>query len=46
MKELFDEYGNMVLAAAASIMLIGFAASLLTEGQMFDVLQMFSQSIC
>ncbi len=44
MKELFDEYGNMALAAAASVMLIGFA--FLTEGQLFDVLQMFSKSIC
>lgn len=46
MKELFDEYGNVALAAAASVMLIGFAATFLTEGQLFDVLQMFSKSIC
>ncbi|MEY8391763.1 hypothetical protein AALA98_10370 [Lachnospiraceae bacterium 45-W7] len=46
MREIFEEYGKTVVAASASVLLIGFAAVFLTQGQVFEVIRIFSQSIC
>lgn len=46
MREVFEEYGNVVIAVAASILIIGLSAVFLTQGQVFDAIRMFSQSIC
>lgn len=46
MRELLEQYGKTVLAAAASALLIGISAAFFTNGQMFDVLHTFSQMIC
>ncbi len=46
MREVFEEYGKVVIAAAASMMLIGFATVLFVNGQVFDAIRIFSQSIC
>lgn len=46
MREVLGEYGKVILAAAASVLLIGFAAAFLTTGQAFEAIMVFSQSIC
>lgn len=46
MREVFEEYGKMIIAAVASITLIGFAAALLTTGHAFEAILRFSQQIC
>ncbi len=46
MREVFEEYGKVVVASVSSLMLIGFAAAFLATGQVFDVILAFSQHIC
>lgn len=46
MREVFEEYGKVMVAAVTSVLLVGFAAAFLTTGQAFEVLKMFSQNIC
>ena len=46
MREVLEEYGRIIIATVASILLIGFAAVFLTKGQVFEAILLFSQSIC
>ncbi len=46
MKEVFEEYGKVVIAAVSSVLLVGFAAVFLTAGQAFEMILAFSQGIC
>ena len=46
MKEVFEEYGKMIIAVVSSVLLVGFAAAFLTTGQAFEMIFAFSQSIC
>lgn len=46
MREVFEEYGKMVLAVIAAALLLGFTTTFLTDGQFFEAIQAFSQSIC
>ncbi len=46
MREIFEEYGKVVMAATVSMMLIGFGTVIFTNGQVFDAIRAFSQSIC
>lgn len=46
MREVFEEYGKVIVAAASSVLLIGFATAFLTAGQAFDAIFVFSQGIC
>lgn len=46
MREVFQEYGKVIIAAVSSALLLGFAAAFLTGGQAFDAISIFSQSIC
>ncbi len=46
MREVFEEYGKMIIAAVTSVLLVGFAATFLTAGQAFEMIFAFSQSIC
>ncbi len=46
MREVFEEYGKIIVASSASVLLIGFAAEFLTQGQIFDAICIFSKSIC
>ncbi len=46
MRQIFEEYGNVALAAASSVLLIGFATAFLTQGKAFEAILLFSQSIC
>lgn len=46
MKEVFEEYGKLIIAAVSSVLLVGFAAAFLTAGQAFEMIFAFSQSIC
>lgn len=46
MREVFEEYGKMIIAAVSSVMLIGFAAAFLSAGKAFEAIWFFSQNIC
>ncbi len=46
MREIFEEYGRVMAAAVSSVLLIGFAAAFLSQGELFEVISIFSQSIC
>lgn len=46
MREVFEEYGKVIVASVSSVMLIGFGAAFLMTGQVFDVIFAFSQHIC
>ncbi len=46
MREVFEEYGKITTGAAVSVLLIGLTVSFLSNGQIFQVIQAFSQSIC
>lgn len=46
MRQIFEEYGNVALAVASSVLLIGFATAFLTQGKAFEAILLFSQSIC
>jgi len=46
MRQILEEYGNVAIAAAGSVLLIGFATAFLTQGKAFEAILMFSQSIC
>ena len=46
MREVFEEYGKMVIAVIAAALLLGFTTIFLTEGQFYEAIQMFSLSIC
>ena len=46
MREVLEEYGKMVLAVITEALLLGFTTIFLTEGQFYEAIQTFSQSIC
>lgn len=46
MREVFEEYGKLMLASLSSVMLVGFAAAFLATGQVFDIISAFSTHIC
>ena len=41
MREVFEEYGKVVIASVSSVILIGFTATFLTTGQVFDAITAF-----
>lgn len=46
MREVFEEYGKVIVASVSSVVLVGFAAAFLMTGQVFDAISAFSQQIC
>lgn len=46
MREVFEEYGKIILAAVTSVTLIGFATAFLSVGEVFEAILCFSKSIC
>ncbi len=46
MKEVFEEYGTIIIATVSSALLIGFAVVFLSAGEAFDRILFFSQNIC
>lgn len=46
MKEVFDEYGGVILGTAATVILSGIVIGLLFGGQIYDAILDFSRSIC
>lgn len=46
MREIFEEYGKMIIAAVSSVMLIGFATAFLNAGEAFEAILLFSRNIC
>lgn len=46
MKEIFEEYGGVILGTVATVILSGMVIGFLFGGQIYDAILDFSRNIC
>ena len=46
MKEILNEYGSVIVGAAAAVLILLLVISLVFGGDIFDAILNFSRSIC